>query len=68
VQGKIVNVEDYVTNRPVKVLLIKPNLAGESAVFKRLKDSEIRTLKVVFGESTREIRLVLPDSVGEEDT
>lgn len=67
-QGRIVNVEDYTTNQPVKVLLLKPNLAGESAVFKRLKDSEIRTLKVVFGENTREIRLVLPDAVDDEAT
>ena len=66
-QGRIVNVEDYVTNRPVKVLLLKPNLAGETATFKRLKDSDVRTLKVVFGETCKEMRIVLPDSVGEED-
>ena len=60
--GKIVNVEDYVTNRPVKVLLLRPNMAGEAIAFKRLKDSCVRTLKVVFGATEREIRLVLPDS------
>lgn len=65
-QGKIVNVEDYVTNLPVKVLLLKCNLPGEAPVFKRLMDSGVRTLKVVFGETSREIRLVLPNPPQED--
>lgn len=61
--GKLVNVEDFVTNRPVKVLVLTPKLPGEAAAFKRLKDSDIRSLRVVFGDGARDIQIVLPDCV-----
>lgn len=62
-QGKIVHVEDYVSNQPVRVLVLKPTLSGEAAAFKRLRDSGVRTLRAVFTEN-RELRIVLPDSTG----
>jgi len=60
-RGRIVRVEDYVTNQPVKVIVLTPSLGGEAVAFKHLRDSGVRTLRVVFTDQ-RELRIVLPDT------
>jgi hypothetical protein len=60
--ARIASVEDYMTTRPLKVIVITAGGQNESKVIEALRACGERTLRVSFSERRNEMRILLPDS------
>lgn len=61
-RGAVVNAEDYITNVPIRQLVLTASAPGEVATFNAIRGSGVRTLKISFSEKHNEIRILLPDA------
>lgn len=55
--------EEYLTNKRVRLIELKPNRAGERALMLSMKARKVDSLKVVWSERTGRMRIVIPEIV-----
>ena len=63
--GRVVDAEDYRTGRQTKLITLKADRNGEKTLFKLIRDSNERFVRVTFDPATGELRIVLPEGVVE---